>query len=359
MTILTNSDREKVAYKFNKNEDDKINAAIFRKQILKKGVFAHPNNPKKQVTFNENIFAKIIESFEDKVISNVPVILDSHKESYNNTTGRVLGLEQNEKGLYATIEIVDEAVINKIESKLSDGKGVIDEVSVSLGPVISDTGKKYDIALWHLAIVPHGYFANMDGFEKLIASISNEEQEEQNIIILQGDNKMEVKEILEYLNNNGIKVESLEDIKSALNANDKNDDTISKISAMLNVDKSNGNDDIVSVVNTLQASIQAKDDKIDSLLAAYHNKEAETAVGELVTAGKVVPANREDYISLYKTDEKLFASITANLPVVVDTEVKGSNTAEKDINANSKDDIDVNSELERYKNKINAMKKDS
>ena len=199
----------------------------------------------------------------------------------------------------------------------------------------------------------------MDGFEKLIASISNEEQEEQNIIILQGDNKMEVKEILEYLNNNGIKVESLEDIKSALNANDKNDDTISKISAMLNVDKSNGNDDIVSVVNTLQASIQAKDDKIDSLLAAYHNKEAETAVGELVTAGKVVPANREDYISLYKTDEKLFASITANLPVVVDTEVKGSNTAEKDINANSKDDIDVNSELERYKNKINAMKKDS
>ena len=81
------------------------------------------------------------------------------------------------------MEIAGEDIIEKIETKLSDGKGVIDEVSVGIEPVTTDEGVKYKCALYHVAIVTHGFYKGMDSFERLAASIKKSNKDAKFLIL--------------------------------------------------------------------------------------------------------------------------------------------------------------------------------
>lgn len=150
----------------------------FEKQILKKGEFAHPqypNDPDKKINYNDKIFDDIIAAFEAKALDNVPIIIGSHdEEKTKNIGGKVTALIKKKDGLYAVMEITDDDVVAAINAKTSDGKGVIDEVSVSLAPVTDDQGNSFPIALWHVAIVTHAFYKGMNSFEKLAASLEGQ-----------------------------------------------------------------------------------------------------------------------------------------------------------------------------------------
>ena len=371
-------------------EGDK-KTARFKKQILKCGTFAHPQDPKKMLTYNAKLFAKIKEAFDNKVIDNVPILVDAGHDEEKTTkiAGRVIELVIEEDGLYAIMEIADEEVVSKIETVLSDGKGLIDEVSVSLAPVLMEDGTTTPIALYHVAIVTHAYYRGMNSFERLAASLKNdfenilivngsdlqkqifairnafyklyqyrsgmyvEEIHDNFIIALDEDENsylkfnysieddgikfedpikvektyMEVKgtldnkELLAALKEIGIEIESIDDLKKKFESSSEESVAASVKAALEKAGVKSSKDTTVGeAIEALTAelnTLRSLPTKVEALEAEVVTGKADKAVGALVSAGKVLPAQKEHYIELYRKDVELFNSLTAGMPVVI------------------------------------------
>ena len=178
--IILNSSKENVQFNLNAESG----TVTFRKQILKTGEYKFPNSKTKSVVFDDKYFDAVIEAFDAGVIENVSIILGTHDEGKTEKlVGRVNGLEKEKNGLYAIMEIADEDLVAQIDTKLSDGKGIVDEVSVSLGPAIDDEGNEYPLALFHVAVVTHAWYQGMDSFERLAAMIKRDDADAKFVIL--------------------------------------------------------------------------------------------------------------------------------------------------------------------------------
>ena len=351
--LFTNNTQEQVDLTIVANEAGK-RTVKFRKQILKRGTFVHPQTGNK-VTFDDEYFDEVLRAFTEGAIDNVPVITDDHKESYKNTVGRVYDLEKNESGLYSFVEVAEEDVINKIDTELSDGKSLIDEVSVKIEGFVKDDGTNYPAALHHVSIVPHAYFRGMDGFEKLAASLGYTKTEEPKG---KGGNKVDNAEILAALKEKGINVDSIEVLQASVNSGS----VIDKINAALNPDKPiQDNTGLTAMFESMQSSMKSmeatiadKDQKLEAVLTQYVDDKANRSVDSLIEAGKVVPADKEHFISLFKSDEKLFDGITANLQVAVDTSEQGSNNGDADNPSGKDGEVDLDKEATRLTAKVKS-----
>lgn len=395
--------------------------ATFRKQILKRGVYnLPPPREKKKMDFNDEIFDKIIEAFEAKAVENVSIIVGTHdEEKTEKIVGRATALEKDEKGLYATLEIGDSDLIEKIETQLSDGKGVVDEVSVALvHDVPNDEGEEYPLVLFHVAVVTHAWFTGMDSFERIAAHLhhngnkgkvlllaatsleemsqrirrafysqvdviydyyiegiyedfivahnyddgsfyrydfeendvmitfSNKRRVEKEFVEVEVEAKMDVKEILAALKEEGIEVDSIDSLKKAMKPDDKSN-VLAKVNALLNPSKDGGDFDatqLLTQVSTLQTSVTKQTEIIEALQTNMVDEKADRAVVELVNAGKVTPAMKEHYVTLFKTNKELFASLTKDLTKIVPIGQEGSNDGTND---NSGGDINATTEAER------------
>ncbi len=414
IVIAANLNKELVPISFSADGDTKV--AKFEKQILKTGTFSHPQDPDKKITFNAAMFDKIIKAFNDGVVDNVPVILGTHDEDQTERiVGKVTALKKKKKGLYAEVEIVDDEVVDKIETKTTDGKGLIDEVSVSLGSVTSDDGTASPVVLMHLAIVTHAWFRGMDSFESLAASLSGEykillinasggdlqdrifkvrsafyannpftrsfvEEVHDDFIIVANDDSgklfrfnysmnddgikfedesteverviQEVKadmtpeELLAALKEVGIEFDSVDDLKAALEAATKADETVKASSEMLTAVKAalagttvepkkapkteaEGVTALLELTASLTKRADAQETLITSLTKENVDTKATAAVDVLVNAGKVTPAMKEHYVTLYADNNELYTSMTAEMPVIVDTKIIGDGGDEK------------------------------
>ena len=354
--LIRFDNREQVEYTFVAGAEG-VEVARFRKQILKRGTFLHPQDPNKTIVFDDKYFEEIIRAFTEGAVDNVPVITDTHEESYVNTVGRALELEIAPKGLYAVVELADQPLIAKIKPTLSDKKGVVDEVSVAVSSYQKDDGTVYPHVLKHISIVPHAFFRGMDSFEQIAAAVVDKLEKDGVIII---SNKevdpmavMTEQEILAALKEKGIDVSSLESLKPK-STEEIEAAVVSRIMSAVAPDKSaNDSSDVIKAINAMQESFEAKNkatsDKFDALLLKYEDDKANTAVDALVAEGKVVPADKDHYIKLFKTDETLFASITSGLEKKVDDSQKGKNGGVDDIDPDSMDGNTMDSELKRLK----------
>ena len=175
--------------------------------------------------------------------------------------------------------------------------------------------------------------------------------------------KMNEKELIAALKKFDIEVQDLEALKTVLGKADKSEDELSKVNAALsrvnaalNPDKANEKPDLSKIhdqVSTFAETVTKQSEKIKELGDSLISNEAEQAVKELVTAGKVVPAKRDYYVNLYKKDKDLFASITADVEKVVETGQKGLNSGLDD---NDGDKINVDKEVERITASVNGKK---
>ncbi len=421
--IVAGLDKETVSFEF----IDGINGTKvvkFEKQILKKGIFAHPqfpNDPEQNINYNDKIFDDIIVAFEAKALDNVPIIIGTHdEEKTKNIGGKVTALIKKKDGLYAIMEITDDEIVAAINAKTSDGKGVIDEVSVSLAPVTDDQGNSFPIALWHVAIVTHAFYKGMNSFEQLAASLEGqfdkilyslnaedlqqkmfkirrafhhqksnsfdpifvEEIHEDFLIAINDstgelfkfsfdegeegikfgdpvkvrktfetitarleDSKLENEEKtqLQLLADMGIKVDSVselkeEHIKKLLEAANKPDPkpepkpepteadkVVAKLKAALGVDdKPDGKEvDLVKAVSALTATLENQGKQITDLQGTLSTTLAETSVDAFIKEGKIIPAQKEEYISLYASNKELFDKMVEKNPKL-DITVVGS-----------------------------------
>ena len=422
------------------------NTVKFKKQILKRGVFKAPPPYKNiDIDFNDNFFNSVIDAFNAGAVENVPILFGTHDEKLpERVVGRVIELLNEEKGLYGIHEIADEEVVNKITSQLSDGKGLVDEVSVKINyNVPRDDGNTYPLALFHVAIVTHAWYQGMDSFELLankegdneyrvincVTSLNDISAQVREAFYLKTSNsfnysvegvypefvvvysypestlyrfnytindgeiefdeavkvekefveasKVDDKELIAALKEKGIEIENIDDIKAAiagsssveelttkLKAKEDEDkaktNQLSAINAALNPDNQDDNPDgekMATQLTEMAATYVKQGERLSQVEAQLLDTEAEGKVGIFIEAGKIVPAEKDHYLKLYKVDKELFESITANKPVVVKTGQAGLNGGTAD---NAGDDLDPDAELKRIVGAhVNGSKKES
>lgn len=158
------------------NEDTQqatFKGSIYRKQIVKFGQWVNPDYPwfsdDPNMTLDEAWAETIVKNFnEDALGSPVPVPLN-HTDDVRVNTGLVESLEIVEgDGLYANLKIMDDDTQEKLD------RGLIFDVSISFvwDLVRQDNGKHYGATLLHVALVNTPYLIGMNAFEKVGEALS-------------------------------------------------------------------------------------------------------------------------------------------------------------------------------------------
>lgn len=146
--------------------------SIYHKQVVKFGVWENPDYPwfsdDPKMTLDKAWAEQIVENFEAGSLgSPVPVPLN-HTDDVKANAGEVVGLTIKEDGLYADIEVRDPETADKLD------KGLIFDVSISFvwDLVRQDDGKHYGPTLLHVALVNTPYLIGMTAFEKVGEALS-------------------------------------------------------------------------------------------------------------------------------------------------------------------------------------------
>jgi len=158
------------------NEDTQkasFNGTIYRKQLVKFGEWENPDYPwfsdDPKMTLDEDWGNRVKENFDaGNLGSKVPVPLN-HTDDVKANTGELVGVEVVAgDGLYGNLEIRDAETIEALDN------GLIFDVSISFvwDLVRQDNGKHYGPTLLHVALVNTPYLIGMSAFEKVGAALS-------------------------------------------------------------------------------------------------------------------------------------------------------------------------------------------
>lgn len=150
-----------------------FNGSIYRKQLVKFGVWENPDYPwfsdDPKMTLDEDWGNRVKENFDaGNLGSKVPVPLN-HTDDVKANTGELVALEVVAgDGLYGDLEIRDAQTIEDLDN------GLIFDVSISFvwDLVRQDDGKHYGPTLLHVALVNTPYLIGMNAFEKVGAALS-------------------------------------------------------------------------------------------------------------------------------------------------------------------------------------------
>lgn len=150
-----------------------FNGSTYRKQIAKFGQWVNPDYPwfsdDPHMSLDENWAATIVKNFDEGNLgSPVPVPLN-HTDDVRVNTGMVKSLEiVKSDGLYAELEIMDEDTIDNLD------KGLIFDVSISFqwDYISQKDGTHYGATLLHVALVNTPYLIGMNSFEKVGNALS-------------------------------------------------------------------------------------------------------------------------------------------------------------------------------------------
>ena len=150
-----------------------FNGTIYRKQLVKFGEWENPDYPwfsdDPKMVLDEDWGNRIKENFDaGNLGSKVPVPLN-HTDDVKANTGELVELEVVAgDGLYGNLEIRDAETAQKLDD------GLIFDVSISFvwDLVRQDNGKHYGPTLLHVALVNTPYLIGMNAFEKVGAALS-------------------------------------------------------------------------------------------------------------------------------------------------------------------------------------------
>ena len=138
------------------------NGTMFRKQIVKFGDWANPENPKQVMKLDKSWAEKIKANFDNGTVGRVPVPV-SHTNLASLNSGEVISLSVEKDGLYATLDI------RNAETSLQIEEGTIWDVSVAFDNEYVDkkSGKVAGPTLLHVALVNNPYLKGMKPFQAL------------------------------------------------------------------------------------------------------------------------------------------------------------------------------------------------
>ncbi len=355
------------------SEDSQVatfKGSIYRKQVAKFGAWENPDYPwfsdDPKMTLDEAWAEQIVENFDnDSLGSQIPVPLN-HTDDVRVNTGVVESLEVVAgEGLFANLKIIDEETQEKLDS------GLIFDVSISFvwDLVRQDDGKHYGPTLLHVALVNTPYLIGMNSFEKVgealskltksfkpvglslanegaimlsrtkikelahveESTIKNDKDFDVTVTYKDGDEDKEV--VVKAGEEVVVPTEVAEEVTTQIadavapteddNSDDSNSDDDSSSD-----DDSNKDDDASNDDNSDDSSEEDEDEEEkdkDKALAKANLKVATLSVekryAELLSAGKVIPAQKDRILGLAKMSQGVSLSTEAGKKIDLATVV--------------------------------------
>lgn len=148
---------------------------LFRKQILKLGRLRLPSGD--HLTIDSEFLNSVVSNFNSGTVDHVqiPAALDdnSHTEDPERNLGEVVGLEANDKGLFALMDF------RKSSSMDAPGSTILGaSAALALDYKKTDTGEKVGPVLLHVCATNRPHVTGMEEYSELIAASSDLQEQE-------------------------------------------------------------------------------------------------------------------------------------------------------------------------------------
>ena len=295
------------------NSHVKTQGKLFKKMLFRFGEFAHPNNPAYKVKVDRKFYEDLKRNFDNGVCPIVQVPLadadNRHSEAPDRNLGQAVDLTADEEGIYAYLDIRKHA-----EDMGSTILGA--SAKVSLNYIDTRTSQKVGPTLLHVAATNRPYLVDLKDYEPVALSNSDDTIDENILLLTDGELTNSVEEIsmtqeelISELLTLGIDVaagqKALADVESFV-----------ALSSVLGEDVVATPEVVASTIVDLTASVASRDEtiaaqetRIQEMTAEMQtiNLTAATAeVETLITAGRILPAWKDDMIELSLTDRARF-----------------------------------------------------
>lgn len=297
---------------------------VFRKMILPmNGSFVHPADPSMRISVDKKFAETLVSNFKKGVcpIVQFPMVDEKnrHVEDPNRNLGQVIDLSYDDNGVYATIDV----------RKNPDEVGsTILGASAMLNLNYSDTatGQKVGPTLLHVAATNRPYLTNLKPFEEI--ALSNADTSDGIVVLTpaEPENSMDKDQLLNLLKTeHGIDVADLEarangstEIVAALSnvIHAANPDLIA-----LSAEGEDGPDlsDVADGVIALardSAALREENVGLSAKVETYEKAQAEADVEAAVSAGKILPAQREAMLELRLSNAEMYNRLVPENAIV-------------------------------------------
>lgn len=310
---------------------------FFRKPILRFGTWRHPDNRDVEFEITEKVVKQIADNFMAGIPVEAPIVL-THTDNPKAKVGGVKQFIPTENGLDAVFSVADEEMVEKIESK-EKAPGV--SCWLDLNYKDKQSNELVGAVVKHVALVNHPYIEGLGGYqavslsedkeaEKFVPLIMSEKNKfkdgEDNmpklteiLKILKDEHEIDVVQLQEDLKKLNKQVEDGELIKKE-DAPALSEKVISSIKKKLDLSEDTTAEEAVSkLVETVDASLKLseKDSKekedlkkeVGDLKTELTEMKAEKEIDDLITEGKVLPAEKEGLKKTYVKDKALFSEL--------------------------------------------------
>lgn len=346
---------------------------IFRKQLLKKGTYAHPNIAGEKMVIDDEVLEKVVANFNAGVVDHVQVPLvgdkNEHTDDPTRNIGEIVGMELSHDGTG-----VD--ALYDIRKHADDVGKTLLGTSALLHFNYTDTasGSKVGPTVLHAAITNRPYIRDMAPFEEVIAASADLEGSEVAVLALSEDKPDKptketedmpktVEELLaelksqhnidvEALRAKAEKADALEEEKNELSgiidgleaerdeANGKVDATLAALSSLRDagvVQLSDGQggtptastvsaDEVGRAVVELAGKVKERDtaltalaDEVKELRQERQNaalSAATSLVEDYIRQGRIKPPAKEKMVALAMSDRETFDLILPDQPML-------------------------------------------
>jgi len=342
--------------------------SMYRKQIVKFGEWVNPDFPwfsdDPTMSLDEAWAETIIKNFnEDSLGSPITVPLN-HTDDVKVNTGLVKSLESVAgDGLYADMEILDEDTVAKLDA------GLIFDVSISFvwDLIRQDNGKHYGATLLHVALVNTPYLIGMNAFEKVgnaLSKLNNSFKPVGLSHLAEGAimlSRTKVKE-LSKMDLSTIKNDKDFDVTVTYKDGDEDKEVVVKAGEDVEVPTDVAEDVTTQIADAVEATEDPvedpKEDPADPVvedpkedekdeLSKVKLENAELKISQayeaLLSAGKVIPAQKDKILGLAKLGQGVQLSTTSGTKidlsaVVLEILEAGSKQFSTDENGSNKED---------------------
>ena len=293
---------------------------VFRKQILHYGDLHYGG---RTVKVDEPFVDTLIANFTNNVADIVQVPKagpkNEHTEDPDRNIGEVIAIHKNEKGAYVDIDVrTDDA--DKMGKTLLGASAML-----HMDYTDTRTDKRVGPTLLHTAITNRPYVTELDGFEEIIAASAEGADSIQMVVLTaasdeQGDDMPLTREehIAALKADHNLDVEAL--ITRAEEGVALSNAVRDKLTEHGLIELSAGSEasqaDLVGAVETAAGRIVELSNTIEAQREESLRLSAETAVQELVDAGRILPKDKESYVELKLSNEALFDKIVPEKPII-------------------------------------------
>lgn len=352
---------------------------LFRKHLLNLGDLRHPVTGK-LIKVDDSFAEKLKKNFADRVCDIVQVPLanakNEHSEDPERNIGEVVDIEVKDKKVYAVLDIRDDKHADKLGKTYLGASAML-----SLDYTNTKTGEKVGPTLLHSCVTNRPYVTGLEDYEEIVAATTDRSEEaavllSENTLVI--EKPSEETEMPEKAETETVAKPSLEELLTTLKTEHNIDvsalqaqatdntksaelsqtivDALSK-AGVVKLSNTDGDttlatDTVVSAVQELASSNVTLSNRVNALeeLNTTHLKlSAEREVDDLITAGRVLPAQKSALITLRLSDKQTFDALIPEQPIV-----KLSNEVGKNVPNDQNHKVDIDAEIARLSNLVSG-----